>query len=563
MFTPFARYRNFSLINLKDILAIYPDMVKQVSVAEAVNDIETRFKGYKKTAYQHACQLGLEDRSNPKIFNFQSYLNAFEDEYLEKYLEFWFKLYYAPNPYVASEEKPFNIFCEFAKECLCSEGMKADFDIFFDTRIGGKSKDILFNAMENFGWPLERIEGFSIFVVKPENVDILKELINKIEQDYPIIIPVDKNEHRKIFFDRFSYKNFRRFFGLADVLTEVRDTTPLPPSPFPPNRIIFGAPGTGKSYKLQKEQAELLGSNGYLERVTFHPEYTYASFVGTYKPVSKEVEDSETGDKRNEITYEYVPGPFMRTYANALKNKDKYHLLLIEEINRANVAAVFGDVFQLLDRDENGCSQYAIRATEDMKKYLATTLCDTSSDGDSSDVNPEAYSTLAIPANMFIWATMNSADQGVYPMDTAFKRRWDFEYISIDENEDQLPVKEFTVGSGANTQVINWNDLRKAINGFLVNNSINEDKLMGPFFIAKRVLEQGDNEAFKRVFKNKVLMYLFEDAARQKRSTIFAGCWNDYKTYSGICRAFEEKGVMIFNESISNKFLNQRVEEQE
>ena len=124
------------------------------------------------------------------------------------------------------------------------------------------------------------------------------------------------------------------------------------------NRIIFGAPGTGKSHKLEKDSA-VFGDN--VERVTFHPNYSFSQFVGTYKPVQ--------GEKPGDITYEYVPGPFMRVYTRAVNNPGEDYLLIVEEINRANVAAVFGDVFQLLDR-KDGVSEYPIATTEDIKKYF-------------------------------------------------------------------------------------------------------------------------------------------------------------------------------------------------
>lgn len=138
------------------------------------------------------------------------------------------------------------------------------------------------------------------------------------------------------------------------------------------NRIIFGAPGTGKSFTINRERKELLGDDNETdyERVTFHPDYSYANFVGTYKPVP-----FIDRDGKDAITYEYVPGPFMRVYVNALKSgrteSPKPYLLIIEEINRANVAAVFGDIFQLLDRDSQKVSEYPIQASEDIKKYLA------------------------------------------------------------------------------------------------------------------------------------------------------------------------------------------------
>ena len=323
-------------------------------------------------------------------------------------------------------------------------------------------------------------------------------------------------------------------------------------SEFPRNRILFGAPGTGKSFTLNREKDLLLADGGEYERVTFHPNYSYANFVGTYKPVP-----CKDSDGKDVITYSYVPGPFMRTYVKALQNSrsdaPKPFLLVIEEINRANVAAVFGDVFQLLDRGDDEVSEYPIQASEDIKKYLAGEL----------GGNPDDYSEIRIPDNMFIWATMNSADQGVFPMDTAFKRRWDFTYLGIDDSETGIVGKKVILGQGELRRVVEWNALRKAINNELLTYKVNEDKLMGPYFISKKNLPDGeiiDPVVFNRIFKNKVIMYLFDDAAKQKRPSLFAGC-EDKNLYSQICREFDSKGVYIFCERISSQFIDNAPED--
>lgn len=320
-------------------------------------------------------------------------------------------------------------------------------------------------------------------------------------------------------------------------------------SEFSRNRILFGAPGTGKSFTLNHEKDDLLTDGGEYERVTFHPDYSYANFVGTYKPVP-----CKDSDGKDAITYSYVPGPFMRTYVKALQNSrtdaPKPFLLVIEEINRANVAAVFGDVFQLLDRGDDEVSEYPIQASEDIKKYLAEEL----------GGNPDDYAEIRIPDNMFIWATMNSADQGVFPMDTAFKRRWDFTYLGIDDSEAGIVGKKVVLGQGDYRRVVEWNALRKAINNELLTYKVNEDKLMGPYFISKKNLPEGemiDPAVFTRIFKNKVIMYLFDDAAKQKCITLFGGCDEKAKNqYSKICREFDTKGVYIFCEGISSQFID-------
>ncbi|WMC94008.1 AAA family ATPase [Kineothrix sp. MB12-C1] len=306
------------------------------------------------------------------------------------------------------------------------------------------------------------------------------------------------------------------------------------------NRIVFGAPGTGKSHRLEKN-SELFKEN--YERVTFHPNYSYAQFVGTYKPVQ--------GVGETEIRYEYVPGPFMRIYTKALNNPNENYLLLIEEINRANIAAVFGDIFQLLDR-KKGISEYRIGTSKDIRNHLLKTLYDKKLITECDKSQMEQCTHMCIPRNMFIWATMNSADQGVFPMDTAFKRRWEFEYIGIDEEEDEVTEYVIPIGIGENRKYVYWNELRKRINSILSQeeNRINEDKLLGPFFISKSVLENAlrDEEAkdnFVKSFESKVIMYLFEDVMKMRPEKIFPGC-KERKLFSKICEAFETDGEKIF-----------------
>ena len=289
----------------------------------------------------------------------------------------------------------------------------------------------------------------------------------------------------------------------------------------PHNWILFGAPGTGKSYVIDQAAKQYPRC-----RVTFHPDYTYAQFVGAYKPVPSQ--QTASG-----ITYGFVPGPFVNTLVESLENPNTPHILIIEEINRADPAAVFGDVFQLLDRNDEGSSEYSVRTSQELKDYLQGKLSANAQktlralivDLEQSEADAPDYdcSEIAIPNNMYIWASMNSADQGVFPMDTAFKRRWTFQYLPIDSDNGMLQSADGAFLSE------HWDEIRTNINKLLKSQGrdIPEDKLLGPYFLSARELHNDDEDAeqnaqnFVHVFASKVIMYLFEDTARYCRAQVF------------------------------------------
>ena len=373
-------------------------------------------------------------------------------------------------------------------------------------------KDVILNKI------IEVAKGYKI-----EDINIVK----KLEED--LIYKLDDNPQAEI---------------LKSMSPNTKEEKPYIPLDYTPckdkiksyNRIIFGAPGTGKSFQLKQESTD--GNHfANIERVTFHPDYSYGQFVGNYKPVS---------DDEGRIRYEYVPGPFMRTLVKALesgKNGDSAEkfLLIVEEINRAKVAAVFGDMFQLLDRTDAGDSVYEIQASEDVRRYLAREL------GGTKD----NYTSIKIPNNMYIWATMNSADQGVFPMDTAFKRRWEFTYLSINANEKKIAIEDLPIING-DAKIIKWNILRKSINNMLLKEcKVNEDKLLGPFFISGEVFKNATSnpDEFFNAFNSKVLMYLFEDAGKMHQKKLFAGIDQNELTFSKVCEDFKTRGTAILGNS--------------
>ncbi|MCZ6160396.1 AAA family ATPase [Campylobacter ureolyticus] len=305
----------------------------------------------------------------------------------------------------------------------------------------------------------------------------------------------------------------------------------------PYQRIFFGAPGTGKSYLLN-EEAKKDFEKECCERVTFHPNYMYGNFVGTFKPFPKKIDEQES------ITYKYIPGVLIRQLIEAYKNENINYLLIIEEINRANVAAVFGDIFQLLDRGINGESEYEITTSRELQEFLIEELKEVELSENIKNKLGDDFSKIFLPNNLYIWATMNSADQGVMPIDTAFKRRWEFRYIGIDDAVDEGFEKyKFKINS---SEEVKWNDFRKEVNKRLSKLNIPEDKFIGPYFISKSILEKYDSSKLTEVIKDKVLMYLYEDAARAYRSLLFAE--NSYSTYSKLCEKFQKDALNLFKD---------------
>ena len=269
------------------------------------------------------------------------------------------------------------------------------------------------------------------------------------------------------------------------------------------NLIFYGAPGTGKSHEVKKQTGELLENGDEVDlpnvfRTTFHPDTDYASFVGCYKPTMKPTSKEEktlTG-KDEEIVYEFVPQVFTDAYVYAYNNSDQPTYLVIEEINRGNCAQIFGDLFQLLDRN-GGVSEYKIKADKDLAQYLRDKL-----DADSQGIQD---GKLCLPANLHILATMNTSDQSLFPMDSAFKRRWEWEYVPINYDEN-IPSGQFKVTIGDKSY--SWVEFIKQVNEKIFDLTQSEDKQMGNFFIKQSIDEKG--------FKSKVMFYLWYEVLRDE-----------------------------------------------
>lgn len=254
----------------------------------------------------------------------------------------------------------------------------------------------------------------------------------------------------------------------------------------PRQTIYFGAPGTGKSHTIKQ-----LTDGCNVTRTTFHPDSDYSTFVGCYKPTMKPTGVTlASGLKEEVISYQFVPQAFLKAYVQAWQDTDKPCFLIIEEINRGNCAQIFGDLFQLLDRDENHRSEYPVTPDTDVENYLKNAL------GDQSDGIKDG---LVLPPNLYIWATMNTSDQSLFPIDSAFKRRWDWRYVPISDGG-----KGWKISVGG--QNYDWWLFLTKINEIIGSTTNSEDKKLGYYFC-----KPDDTIINAETFVSKVIFYLWND----------------------------------------------------
>lgn len=299
------------------------------------------------------------------------------------------------------------------------------------------------------------------------------------------------------------------------------------------NKIYYGAPGTGKSYRIDKET-----NDAHTIRTVFHPDTQYSDFIGSLKPTMI------NGD----ISYDFRPGSFTNAIIHAVKNPSEECTLIIEEINRAAAAAAFGEIFQLLDRTVNRESKYPIDISDpDWFGYLNNQTDNFFSNG-----------KLYIPSNLTLLATMNSSDQAVMPLDTAFKRRWRFEYLPLDYDnaaDGTLPLPLETPTGDIEIKHVKWSDFAKTVNEALAEDHIPEDKLLGHRFLDDSEL----NEDGASALKGKLFMYLWDDVLRHgQRGAVFAEYITEDEgnveltTYGQLIKAYDAKNNVL-RDSISEK----------
>lgn len=319
-------------------------------------------------------------------------------------------------------------------------------------------------------------------------------------------------------------KTYMRFLYAKEIFQNEAKKIKVP-SNLTLQQIYYGAPGTGKSKAIKD-----LTFGEDVIRTTFHPDSDYASFVGTYKPITEEVVlrdcngkkviDEETGKvvKEDRISYKFIPQAFLEAYVNAWKKlgSGKKQYLIIEEINRGNCAQIFGDLFQLLDRNEYGFSDYPIVADKDMQKYLEKEFegWEITNKDKINQLYGEANMVslimkgerLVLPSNLYIWATMNTSDQSLFPIDSAFKRRWDWKYVPIREGRDKETNAKLNWYINTGDKQYDWWSFISKVNKLIGSLTNSEDKKLGYFFCKAK-----DREIDADLFVSKVIFYLWND----------------------------------------------------
>ena len=337
------------------------------------------------------------------------------------------------------------------------------------------------------------------------------------------------------------------------------NTKPQSNKAFPLQQIDYGAPGTGKSYDIDR-----ITKTYSTIRTTFHPDSDYSTFVGAYKPTMTKskvygaqgpVLDKGSEVEENRITYTFVKQAFLKAYLGAWKkyadggDEVQPQFLVIEEINRGNCAQIFGDLFQLLDRSSNGFSTYPIEADTDLQKEIERAFAEeeeykinsdlevagavkgyTSNYGASLSEDIKSGRVLLLPNNLYIWATMNTSDQSLFPIDSAFKRRWDWKYVRITNGYERDEEGHFKLDDQGQRVPLNWQikvdaetkfdwwDFIQAINEKIADTTSSDDKKLGYFFCKP----QGDSKTIDaETFVGKVIFYLWNDVFKDEDADIF------------------------------------------
>lgn len=478
--TPLVRYKNISFENFKKFLNMYPYIVDNKTWEDAFSDfdfaaINNNYEGYKRTAYQLACQVGIENRGN-SYFEVNDYLFNLDDEYLKKYLKFWICTYYAPNPYVASNDNPKIIWVDICEKILKSDNLEIDYYQYFKDNINDTinvinptnagNPDILLKAIIEHGFILQ-IRNNRILYIKESDKKKLEEVVTMIRKHFPI--PNDHKDKNE-FFKRYSFENFLKLFPKKNTEKNIKNVKVNMSSNFVINNLKFddklniekqinkalkagkhiiltGPPGTGKS-KLAKQICEQF--NVKYKMTTAISDWSTYETIGGYK-------------MNKEGTLYFDEGIFLSCFKDT-KNEVKNEWLIIDEMNRADIDKAFGVFFSGLAGDNINLS---FKDSKDRNIKIIN-------EKDITNIKSVQENEYIIPTDWRLIGTINTLDKAsLYEMSYAFMRRFAFIPISIPKNINDIMVLEYlkiwgvnNINIGSRTLAYGLSELWKIINEY-------------------------------------------------------------------------------------------------
>ena len=507
--SPICRGKNLSW---ETVMLFFNNMPKEPMEKTAFHAyVEKNINGWTQTHSQIARQLAFYYEDNGICYPRFDHASTLAD--LFAYMVHWAHNYFIPNPYAPSLKGrvPTSIY-KHVIECIKSGNH--DFDTALNTIF-----DIPLSSHDKVRAYLQNYTN-----IKFDNGEVS---INKNVVDNTDILTPSEHEatDAKSYYEYFGKENCVSNIGLKN--TKINLSL---------QQIYYGAPGTGKSYEIN----EITKKHSVI-RTTFHPDSDYSTFVGAYKPVMSQVELRdvsghvviEDGKKLKEerITYKYVKQAFLKAYLAAWQKYSnggettEPQFLVIEEINRGNCAQIFGDLFQLLDRADNGFSTYPIEADTDLQTEISKAFGEdgeyTLGEGFNIEGVVSGYDgiteavkegrVLLLPNNLYIWATMNTSDQSLFPIDSAFKRRWDWKYVKITDAKKGWKIK-------CGSEECNWWTFVTEINKKIAKETSSDDKKLGYFFCKP---DKNGNTISEDKFVGKVLFYLWNDVFKDGDTSLF------------------------------------------
>ena len=492
--SPICRGKNLTLETVLSFVNAMPLVpMKKTNFHSAT---ESKLKGWTQTHSQIARQLALYyEKDGMCLPRFTRKVSCSE---ILRYVANWAKLYFVPNIYTPSlrggEHRATNIYAFLKNEVkLGVSSYSKACEQMFGVELNNTDKVRVY------------LNNFTDLIINDDAMSVNQHLS---DCSMPEIYPEITIESAEDYFKYFS----------VELPDSVEDS---PSIEYPFQQIFYGAPGTGKSHTINEETKD-----EDVIRTTFHPDTDYSTFVGAYKPTTKEVELRdlsghkvvENGEivKEDRIVYEFVAQSFLQAYISAWKkyadaNEDgpQKQYLVIEEINRGNCAQIFGDLFQLLDRNDYGFSDYPIKADADMKRQLQKAFAGLviaqkdkiNAIYEGKDIVSQVLNgdILLLPNNLYIWATMNTSDQSLFPIDSAFKRRWDWTYMPISDAENNWIIE-------VDGSKYDWWQFLEKINEKIGSITNSEDKKLGYFFCKAQ-----DGVISAKTFVGKVIFYLWND----------------------------------------------------